>query len=107
MPKSREEIENLKHGWRKDPIWDIEDTPGFEAHRDELVQFRHEQEQRWKELREKRQQELSSLVCPIRDNGCILERCAWWDSEYEKCTQALPGYIAARQFREVRTGGVA
>lgn len=37
--KSREEIEQLKTSWEFDPCWDIEDTEGFEAHRDELRVF--------------------------------------------------------------------
>lgn len=40
MKRSREEIDNLKLSWRSDPIWDIEDTEGFEAHREELLVFR-------------------------------------------------------------------
>ncbi len=43
-----EEIETLKANWRNDPIWDIEDTDGFELHRDELVAYRMDWEARWK-----------------------------------------------------------
>lgn len=40
--KSIQEIEQLKADWRRDPCWDIEETEGFEAHRDELLQYRQQ-----------------------------------------------------------------
>ena len=36
------ELEALKAKWLEEPYWVIEDTEGFEAHRDELRQFRHD-----------------------------------------------------------------
>jgi len=42
-----EELRLLKRDWKRDPCWDIEETEGFEAHRDELLAFRKEQEQIW------------------------------------------------------------
>ncbi len=39
---SRVEVENLKAQWRADGTWDIEDTPGFEDHYDELLAHRKE-----------------------------------------------------------------
>jgi hypothetical protein len=47
--KTREEIDGLKSAWRHDPIWDIECTEGFEAHYDELLEYRREVEQVWKD----------------------------------------------------------
>ena len=44
MAKTANEIAELKRGWSADPCWDIEDTEGFEAHRDELKTFRLETE---------------------------------------------------------------
>jgi len=41
------EIEDLKKQWIGDPCWDIADTEGFEAHRDELQQFQDAQEAEW------------------------------------------------------------
>lgn len=41
--KTRDEIEALKANWLGDPCWDIEDTEGFEAHRNELAEFHNEQ----------------------------------------------------------------
>lgn len=46
--KTSEEIEQLKASWLGDPCWDIEDTEGFEDHREELVQFCEEQEKLWR-----------------------------------------------------------
>lgn len=45
--QAREEIDTLKANWLKDPCWDIEDTPGFEAHRDELVAFHKQMKAEW------------------------------------------------------------
>tara|TARA_B100000953_G_scaffold290249_1_gene275093 strand:+ start:12297 stop:12587 length:291 start_codon:yes stop_codon:yes gene_type:complete len=40
MAISTKKIEELKEQWKSDPIWDIEDTEGFEAYYDELRSFR-------------------------------------------------------------------
>lgn len=45
MKKTTQEIEDLKAQWIKDPIWDIEDTEGFEDYRNDLLNFSAE----WKE----------------------------------------------------------
>jgi hypothetical protein len=39
-----EQIEKLKKSWRKDPCWNIEDTEGFEDHKEELIAFRQKYE---------------------------------------------------------------
>ncbi|MFL0584934.1 hypothetical protein ACH0B6_20485 [Solibacillus silvestris] len=41
------DIANLKKEWLSDPIWDIEDTEGFEEVRDELKAFAAEQTAIW------------------------------------------------------------
>lgn len=41
------DIEELKAQWLADPCWDIEDTEGYEAHYDELLDYRREVEARW------------------------------------------------------------
>ena len=38
--KTEEEIRALKANWQADPLWDIEETEGFEEHRAELLAFR-------------------------------------------------------------------
>ena len=45
--KTKKEIEQLKEEWKRDPIWDIEETEGFEEHRSELIKFRVKQEAAW------------------------------------------------------------
>lgn len=45
--KTNEEIQALKDNWLKDPCWDIEDTPGFEDHKAELLAFHNEQRKKW------------------------------------------------------------
>lgn len=64
-PQTPEAIEALKRSWRADPCWDIEDTDGFEVHRDELVQYREAFEA---ELRARAQAALEAyaetLGCP-------------------------------------------
>ncbi len=39
-PRTAAEIADLKHQWQTDPHWDIEETEGFEAHYQELRQWR-------------------------------------------------------------------
>src|ERR1041385_1197549 len=51
MPKTRAEIDNLKRDWQRDGTWDLEETEGFEEHREELLAFRLEQEARWQRER--------------------------------------------------------
>lgn len=46
--KTEEEVRELKANWQADPIWDIEDTEGFEDHKDELLAFRQKCEDAWK-----------------------------------------------------------
>ena len=45
--KTTEQIEALKRQWLHDPIWDIEETEGYEAHKAELLAFRKEKEAEW------------------------------------------------------------
>lgn len=45
--KTNAEIESLKREWEADPIWDIEDTEGFEEHRMELKEYRINMETQW------------------------------------------------------------
>lgn len=44
---SRKDISKLKAEWLADPCWDIEDTEGFEADREELIAFSKEQYALW------------------------------------------------------------
>jgi len=49
--KTLAEINELKRNWSNDPCWDIEDTEGFEAYKQELLAYRLEQEAEWKRRR--------------------------------------------------------
>jgi hypothetical protein len=49
MEHTAEEIQALKDNWIKDPCWEIEDTEGFEEHKEELLAYRLEVEQKAQE----------------------------------------------------------
>ncbi len=49
--KSKGEIQALKNNWFSDPCWDIEETEGFEEHKDELLKFRKDKEEEWRAMR--------------------------------------------------------
>lgn len=51
--KTLEEIQELKIAWRNDPVWDIEDTEGFEDYYDELLAYRKKVQQKRKDQQEK------------------------------------------------------
>ncbi len=60
---SRKEIEELKKNWADNPACNIEHSPGFEDHFDELLAFRQTKEAIWKnELFERRVQEIALLL---------------------------------------------
>lgn len=42
-----DEVLELKKDWESDPIWDIEDTEGFEYYRQHLLEFRKNREAAW------------------------------------------------------------
>jgi len=55
--KTRAEVDELKRQWKRDPIWDIEETEGFEEYREELIEFHkkwnEECDERWKKEQRK------------------------------------------------------
>ena len=51
---TREQVDSLKAAWAYDPIWDIENTEGFEAYRDELSAFAQEMYAKWDAQRQQR-----------------------------------------------------
>lgn len=66
---TREQVEKLKRNWRDDPNWDLYDTEGFEAYRDELTAYQAEweakcqvQEEERKRLRPTRQELTARLL---------------------------------------------
>lgn len=46
--KTRDEVETLKAQWNDDPMWDIEDTEGFEEYRNELIKYRLVMQSKWR-----------------------------------------------------------
>lgn len=46
--KTRAEIDDLILAWRDDPAWELEETEGFEEHKDELLAVRQKCEAEWK-----------------------------------------------------------
>lgn len=80
--KTREEIEALKRNWAEDSCWDLEDTEGFEDHREELTAFRLQKEVEWK------QQELQEYL------AAQAEREANEDPEVQ-LDEAIEAIIAA------------
>lgn len=63
MKKTREQVQQLKEQWLEDPCWDIEETPGFEEYRDELLTFSQDQRDKWKI------QEVASIYFKAREIG--------------------------------------
>lgn len=53
--KTREDVEKLKRDWQADPCWDLAETDGFEAYRDELKAFEAEHHARWERQRAERE----------------------------------------------------
>jgi hypothetical protein len=47
MTKTFYDVKQLKENWRGDPTWPIEDTLGFEDHKQELKAYRLEMQALW------------------------------------------------------------
>jgi hypothetical protein len=47
-----QEVRELTESWLQDPIWDLEDTEGFEGYRDYLTAFAAQWKQRWQDERD-------------------------------------------------------
>ena len=69
--KSRRDIEQLKAGWLRDPAWDLEETEGFEAHQDELRQFRLTIEARWKAAQAEQERALDAEAERLGVHGLL------------------------------------
>lgn len=46
--RTDEEIDELKRQWEGDPIWELETTPGFEAHYEELLAYSSIKQASWR-----------------------------------------------------------
>jgi hypothetical protein len=72
--KTREEVEDLKDNWLLDPIYDLEETEGFEDYRDELLAYRIDIEEKraayYERERIKRHFHDSAFATPAVLDGC-------------------------------------
>jgi len=91
--KTVEEIQKLKDGWRKDPIWDIETTEGFEEHQQELLEYRKKCEAEWKTKAEERRKQ-EERNCPAFPS---LKAKYGYDGEYKGLIEDEPG-MALRDY---------
>jgi hypothetical protein len=83
VAKSRDEIEDLKRQWRKDPHWDIEETEGFEAHREELKAYNDEMQNEWAAQRKER------IVDDMGKMGITSEKTYWYLKRLEQRLESL------------------
>lgn len=92
---SRPDIEALKASWKADPSWDLEDTTGYEAYRDELRDFRLKTEAQW--VRETRERHLAlAELLGVPGNQQLAAR---WEA-LDNSVQALRDALAARDGQE-------
>lgn len=84
--KTPEQIESLKDGWLADPCWDIYETEGFEAYKEELFIFQKKQESEW-ELKRKIRDDARALLVReqtgVVDASIVSELQTWKDIEFE------------------------
>jgi len=69
---TREQVEQLKHDWRRDPCFDIETTDGFERYADELRVYREEYEREIEQVRRERL-ELKATTLGVPGNTALAE----------------------------------
>ena len=62
--KTPEEVEDLKREWEGNPHWNLEDTDGFEDHKEELREFSKNKYAEWEAGRENR------LTTKAKSLGC-------------------------------------
>jgi hypothetical protein len=106
---TQDEIEKLKKSWMKDPCWDIEDTEGFEEHREELLAYRKELEieyQRNEEERIARRARVVEIDTGVALSGAAqaIETYAEIEHEIERAinkTESPSDYLLAAQVRAI------
>jgi hypothetical protein len=67
--KTEEEISELKSQWYRDPIWDIENTEGFEEHKSELLSFRRQCELGWEKAAKYRRERSTKYQLDLAINA--------------------------------------
>ena len=85
---TEQEIKELKNEWILDPIWDIEDTDGFEDHYDELMLFRMEQEMLWHIEREKNLQRKAEKL-GVPGNTKLVKYIEYLESKIERLEEKI------------------
>lgn len=84
--ETRRLIEDLKENWKKDPCWDIEDTEGFESHREELLAWRKEyeaqREEKWRQREQARREHVLDVTGINSADNDLLDSLFTW-SEIE------------------------
>ena len=103
-PKTRDEVERLKSNWTLDPCWDLEKTEGFKEYQGELKAYSDECKAIWNQRTNERHTQLASKVCPMSlaagtevMEHCYVEKCAWWNAEFELCSNAVDAYLKGRE----------
>ena len=86
--KSKEEVEELKRQWTADPVWDIEDTPGFEEHRGELLRYKNQIAIGWKEKESNRIKQ-KAMDLRIPDNFALTHYIDWLEKRLEYQSERL------------------
>lgn len=71
MSKTLEDIEKLKADWLRDSCWDIEDTEGFEAHKEDLLAFRLAMQEKWEGERKEEEAKRIKLIWQSLGIGVI------------------------------------
>jgi hypothetical protein len=87
-----DEIDELKAQWEADPVWDIENTDGFEAYRAELEAYRLEKEQEWKGyVRQELEQKARELGLDIRYHIPLVEYINRLEGRIQRLEERLDG----------------
>lgn len=106
--RTPESIQELKESWLKDPyLWDIEDTPGFEAHREELLAWRKENEaERQKNLEERDEKRIEKVMLATglgrADRETLLALRAFDEIEWDVWQQHVEGAQTHLMLAQVR-----
>lgn len=97
--KTQNEIDALKKSWMKDPCWDIYSTEGFEEHSEELKMFQEEQERKWKNEAQERDDARASLVreqTGVVDADIVSALSTW--NEIERMISSQDKYLGEFAF---------
>jgi hypothetical protein len=97
--KTQAEVIDLINQWDADPIWDLENSEGFEMHHDALLAVRLAKETEWK------QKENDRLLARAGELGCSialvkhLEQLEWKLEQLEKQIERVAEAVEGEQFQ--------